>query len=258
MRTAALSTANDRLIDLDVMYGPLTDTHGIIRNIIGFGVDITDRKQAEQQIKTALEEKEVLLKEIHHRVKNNLQIVSSLLYLQVRKTDNQELQAVLQESRSRILSMSLIHQKLYQSTDLAHIKFSDYARDLTQTLFRTYGVGPAKVGLSIEGNGLTLDIDHAVPCGLIMNEVVSNSLKYAFPQRRRGNVHIELQQDQTKQHHLILSDNGVGFPEGFDLRSRSSLGMTLIERLTEQLQGRMERQSSAQGTTYHIAFPKKL
>jgi PAS domain S-box-containing protein len=237
---------------------PLQGDDGKVVGLLGATLDITAHKQVEEQLRASLQEKEVLLREIHHRVKNNLQIISSLLYLQAQKTDNQGLRNMLQESRNRIVSMSLIHEKLYQVTDLARITFTDYARELAQALFRSYGVNQANVALTIKGNDLTLDINRAVPCGLIINEVVSNSLKYAFPKGRRGAIRLALRLDQAQQCHFILSDNGVGMPQDFESRPRSSLGLTLIERLAEQLQGTLERSSSAQGTTYRLTFPREV
>ncbi len=213
-------------------------------------------KDLRDQINSRMHEKEVLLTEIHHRVKNNLQIVSSLLYLQSRNTDDPVARSMLQESRNRIVAMSLIHQKLYQTTDFARIQFANYARELTLALLQSYGRTQAEVALTSESDDTTLAVTLAVPCGLILNEVVSNSLKYAFPDKRGGTIHIAFHQDATARYHLTMSDNGVGFPADFTTRRRSSLGITLIDRLVEQLRGTLERSTSPDGTRYHISFPQ--
>jgi two-component sensor histidine kinase len=234
----------------------LRDAEGRPRRMLGAITDITDQKRTEEQLRTSVQEKEVLLREIHHRVKNNLQIVSSLLYLQSRKTDNAQVHIMLQESRDRIRAMSLIHQKLYQSADFARIQFAGYADELTREILRSHGVAQAKVAIEIEGNGLMLSLNHAVPCGLILSEVVTNSLKYAFPNNRRGTIRIALRQEAAGWCQLIISDTGVGLPVDFSTRRQSSLGVTLIERLVGQMQGKLERESSSAGTCYRISFPQ--
>ncbi|NOT58276.1 MAG: PAS domain-containing protein, partial [Deltaproteobacteria bacterium] len=230
------------------------DTQGKLARFFGALIDISEQKKIEQQLRDALNERETLLREIHHRVKNNLQVIASLLYLQARRTDSLESQHVLQESRDRIVAMSLIHQKLYRSTNLSRINFTDYARDLVTTLFRSYGVTTARVSLVIPDSDMTLAINQAVSCGIIINEVVSNALKYAFPHDRHGTLFIECQQDPHHRYHLILRDDGVGLPADFETRSQLSLGITLIKRLTEQLHGTLNYSSSAQGTVYHLTF----
>jgi two-component sensor histidine kinase len=165
---------------------------------------------------------------------------------------------VLQESRDRILAMSLIHQKLYQSTNLSRINFADYARELVRALLLVYGDTAARVTLVIPPSEVTLDVSQAVPCGIIIHEVVSNALKYAFPHERRGTIHVELQQDSDNQCHLLFWDDGVGLPPDFETRARSSLGTTLIKRLADQLQGTLEYHSSPQGVRYHLTFPQPI
>ena len=222
-------------------------TQGILR-------DITERILSEEKVKASLQEKEILLKEIHHRVKNNLQVISSLLYLQSRKSRDENVQTMFLESQNRIASMALIHEKLYQSTDLAHLSFVEYVRDMAGPLFHAYGVEHAQVTLAVEDNGLALDINNAVPCGLIINEIVSNSLKYAFPDQRAGKISITLSLESDERFNLTLSDDGAGLPADFQQRSAASLGSKLIERLVEQIHGKVERSSSAQGTRYVISF----
>jgi len=202
--------------------------------------DITDRKQAEEQIKSSLKEKEVLLKEIHHRVKNNLQIVSSLLYLQSRKTSDDQVLSVLRESQTRVRSMALIHEKLYQCGDLANINLGDYIRSLTSYLLNSYGVASHMVNLKINVESAPLGLDRAIPCGLIINELVSNALKYAFPQGRRGEIFVNLLRDGDDKLVLMVKDNGIGLPEGLDVTDTPSLGLQLVSTLVKQLDGTME------------------
>jgi PAS domain S-box-containing protein len=202
--------------------------------------DITDRKQAEEQIRASLKEKEVLLKEIHHRVKNNLQIVSSLLYLQSRKTSDDQVLSVLRESQTRVRSMALIHEKLYQCNDLANINLADYVRSLTSYLLNSYGVASHMVKLSVNVETAPIGLDRAIPCGLIINELVSNALKYAFPQGRRGEILVDLQRDGGGKLILAVKDNGVGLPEDMDITDTPSLGLQLVNTLVKQLDGTIE------------------
>src|SRR5271157_186680 len=202
--------------------------------------DITDRKQAEEQIKASLKEKEVLLKEIHHRVKNNLQIVSSLLYLQSRKTSDDQVLSVLRESQTRVRSMALIHEKLYQCDDLANINLGDYIRSLTSYLLNSYGVASNMVGLKINVESAPLGLDRAIPCGLIINELVSNALKYAFPQGRKGEIFVNLLRDGDGKLILMVKDDGVGLPEDLEIADAPSLGLQLVNTLVRQLDGTIE------------------
>ena len=201
---------------------------------------ITDRKRAEEQIRASLKEKEVLLKEIHHRVKNNLQIVSSLLYLQSRKTSDDQVLTVLRESQTRVRSMALIHEKLYQCEDLANINLGDYIRSLTNYLFTSYGVASHMVKLHVNVDSAPLGLDRAIPCGLIINELVSNALKYAFPNGRRGEILVDLLHGGDGKLVLTVKDNGVGLPGGMDITDTPSLGLQLVNTLVKQLDGTIE------------------
>ncbi len=218
----------------------------------GIVEDTTERKQAQDKICTSLEEKETLLREIHHRVKNNLQIVSSLLRSQSRQVGDETLKQLLKESENRITSMSIIHEKLYQSENLAAINFKEFIRSLSHTLFRSYGTTNITLKMDIED--MQLPIDTAVPCGLIINELVSNSLKYAFPRGQGGEVDIGLHRIDGGEVELMVSDNGVGMPEDIDIRNTESLGMHLVMILGEnQLNGRVDLDRSA-GTVFRIRF----
>ena len=217
--------------------------------------EITSRQQAESQIKASLKEKEVLLKEIHHRVKNNLQIISSLLKLQSRHTDNSQTLEMFKESQSRIRTMALIHEKLYQSNDLARVNFGEYIVNLAANLFRSYELHSTQVKPLISVENIFLEIDVAVPCGLIINELVSNSLKYAFTPGSSGEIKIELYAENEQDLALIVSDNGVGLPEGLDWQNLKSLGLQLVNNLVEQLGGDVKL-SRKFGTQFKITFPR--
>lgn len=225
--------------------------------------DITEHKKAEEQIKASLAEKEVLLKEIHHRVKNNLGIVSSLLQMQCRRTQDPQATAILRDSQNRIASIALVHEKLYRSEDLANINFAQYIPDLTTHLFDSYNVSSASVQLNIQVDDVSLDIETAIPCGLIINELVSNALKYAFPDNRQGEIKLRLYQEckfcleQQQQQTLILiiRDNGIGLPQDFNSNKTKTLGITLVYGLVKQLRGSIEI-NSQQGTEFKISFTK--
>lgn len=217
--------------------------------------DISDRKKSMEQIRRSLEEKETLLKEIHHRVKNNLQIISSLLRMQSRRPLDESTLILFQESQNRVQSMALIHEQLYQSPDLSQIDFGDYIRSLTDNLFRCYGVSQKAISLNIETNGLKLSLDTAIPCGLIINELVSNSLKYAFPKNQCGKISISLEKNVDNTVTLRVSDSGIGIPESIDWQNTNSLGLRIVHNLTRQLKGKINL-ACDYGTTFYINFAK--
>jgi PAS domain S-box-containing protein len=229
------------------------EAEGRVSHYQGILVDITARKQAEEQLKASLQEKEVLLKEIHHRVKNNLQVVSSLLDLQADYITDEPAHLILQESQNRIKSMALIHERLYRSNDLARINFAEYVEDLIHHLLRSYGNLTGRVSLQHYIAPVSLSIETAIPCGLIINELVSNALKYAFPQGRAGVIEVELQVSDQRQLLLTVKDNGIGLPTGIDFRRVKSLGLTLVMTLVKQLKGNIEFHSQS-GTEFEIAF----
>ncbi|MEH1864252.1 MAG: PAS domain S-box protein [Nostoc sp.] len=220
--------------------------------------DITEHKQAEEKIKASLKEKEVLLKEIHHRVKNNLGIVSSLLQMQCRRTKDPVVTDVLRDSQNRIASIALVHEKLYRSEDLADIDFAQYIPDLTTHLFDSYNVNSSQIHLNIQVDEASLDIETAIPCGLIINELVSNALKYAFVGNTfvgniRGEIEVKFYQESESIFTLIIRDNGLGLPENFDSKKSKTLGITLVQGLVKQLRGKLEIKSH-QGTQFKITF----
>jgi len=216
--------------------------------------DITERKQADEQIKRSLKEKEVLLKEIHHRVKNNLQVISSLLRLQSGYAQGEErTQAYLLESQNRVRLMALIHEKLYHSQDLARIDFNDYLLSLVAMLFRSYGTHSSAVSWEIHVDRVFLNIDAAIPVGLLVNEFVSNSLKYAFPGNRPGKIHVDFRTAPNDEYLLACRDDGVGLPGDFDLDKVSTLGLRLVKILTSQLGGELTFRRNG-GTEFEITF----
>jgi PAS domain S-box-containing protein len=215
--------------------------------------DITERKQAEECIKASLEEKEILLKEVHHRVKNNLQIVSSLLYLQAARTEHSGAVSALRESQNRIRSMALIHERLYQSPNLASVDMGEYTRTLVSDLRHSHKATDSPVQLALNIEDIPLAVTEAIPCGLIINELVSNALKHAFPDGRTGQITIELKRNDDDSCLLLVSDDGIGIPEAVDFRNASSLGLTLINSLVKQLDGTVEL-DRRRGTSFRISF----
>jgi two-component sensor histidine kinase/CheY-like chemotaxis protein len=211
-----------------------------------------ERKRSEYRIMAALNEKEVLLKEIHHRVKNNLQIISSLLKLQSRNVTDKQTSDLFMESQNRIRSMALIHEKLYQSSDLTNIDFKGYVSDLVTNLFQSYGANTGKVALKKEIDDISLGIELAIPCGLIINELVSNAMKYAFPNGKKGEIKVSLHLFEENDIQLTVSDNGIGIPKDFRLENAESLGLHLVNILAEdQLKGEIELDRS-KGTKFSI------
>jgi PAS domain S-box-containing protein len=211
-----------------------------VRAIVVNYRDITERKQAEEEIKQSLREKEVLLKEIHHRVKNNLQVISSLLKLQSRSVKDKRVAEMFSESLNRVKSMALVHERLYQSKDMARLNMAEYIRMLTPHLCRSLGVRAKDVLVTIDAEDAWLGIDTAVCCGLLINELVSNSLTHAFPSGKGGEIRIRFGPQPNQTYALIVSDNGVGFPNHVDIRNPQSLGLQLVSALTNQLGATME------------------
>jgi len=209
-----------------------------------FNIDITEHKKSQENMTAALKEKEVLLREVHHRVKNNLQVISSLLNLQSGYITDQRSRELFKECQTRVRSMSLIHERLYQAESLSRLSFSGYARALVEDLFHSYGLDREKVSYSLDIIDRPMKIDTAIPCGLIVNELVSNSLKYAFPSYqqigRQGLIKIALVGGDDGSLTLSVRDNGVGLPQGFDIEKVGSLGLQLVATLVQQLDGKLE------------------
>lgn len=216
-------------------------------------LDITEAKHAEERISAALAEKEVLLREIHHRVKNNLQVISALLDLQSDYIRDEQSLGFFRESRDRIKTMALVHERLYNSTDMASIDFGEYVRNLAAHLSFSYVDDPDRIALKVDVAELSLGIEEAIPCGLIINELVSNSLKHAFPGGRRGVISVDCRTDGEGLVMLGIRDNGVGFPDGLDFRNTETLGLQIVILLTKQLRGTIE-QRNVQGASFSLRF----
>ncbi len=229
------------------------DNNGNIIETLGSGVDITEHRAAEEKIRKSLEEKEMLIKEIHHRVKNNMTVISSLLKLQADKVRDEKYKEMFNDSIGRIQSMAFIHEKLYRSEDLARVNFSAYIKDMVRNMFASYGLSPGRVTLNMEVEDIRIGIDNAIPLGLIVNELISNSLKHAFPESREGEVRVTLSTDNKNETALTISDNGAGFPEGLDFRKSESLGLNLVTALTRQIQGNIDLNRET-GTEFRITF----
>ncbi|MGB3480143.1 MAG: PAS domain S-box protein [bacterium] len=215
--------------------------------------DITDRKQAEKKLKASLKEKEVLLRELHHRVKNNMQIISSLINLQTRYLKDKKAVRMFKESQDRIRSMALVHEKLYQSENLTQIDIGGYISELTNQIRRSHIINPEMIKLNIKVKEMFLNINTAIPCGLVINELASNAFKYAFPSNRKGEIVIELFLDKDGLVTLIVKDDGIGFPEDIDVHNTETLGLQLVNALVEQLNGTIELDRSS-GTAFKIRF----
>ena len=215
--------------------------------------EITERELAEDRIKASLDEKEVLLREINHRVKNNLQIISSLLNLQSRGIQDEKALRSFEVSQERIRAMALIHEKFYRSDDLAKIDFGEFISSLAADLGNTYGLGQQRIELKIDAEEILLGVDTAIPCGLIVNELVSNSLKHAFQGRERGEISIRLRTEES-QHTMVVKDNGVGFPPDFDIAQVDSLGLTIVKALANQMGGQVTLLSK-DGANTEVNFP---
>ena len=221
--------------------------------LTAFVRDISERVETEKQLRQALQEREVLLGEIHHRVRNNLQIISSLLNLQARTTDDQFVRQAFDESQSRVQSMALIHQQLYEANSFSAIDLGDYVRRLAGHLFRSFGDSCGHVRLDIDIEGVVLAVDRAVPCGLIINELLSNSLKYAFLDKRPGRIYVRAEQQADESVVLAIGDDGPGLPREVGLWNTKTLGLRLVRTLVRQIDGELEL-GEPPGAKFRIRF----
>jgi len=220
--------------------------------------EIIKRKRIEKKIKASLDEKELLLKEIHHRVKNNLQFICSLLSLKSQQFEDEKIRGIFNECRDRVRSMALIHEKMMSSRDFGNVDFPEYIKELTNSLYRSFKIDPDDIILNVNVEDIALGIDLAIPFGLIINELLSNSLKYAFPPSRKakGRIDITLKTNSDDEIELNFGDNGVGIPKDFDIKTTKTLGLRLVTILIEdQLMGKCEL-DGRQGTKFRIRFKK--
>ena len=217
--------------------------------------DITERKQAEERIHASLREKEILLREVHHREKNNLQVISGLLELQASSIGNPDLTGMLNQSQSRIQAMALVHEKLYASKDFARIDCAGYVGALSQDLFQSHKINPGKIDLIIQTDGVYVDINKAIPCGLVLNELISNALKHAFPGDRHGELQIIIREEKNTEMEIVVRDNGLGLPDDVNIHQPRTMGLNLVNGLVKkQLKGQMEVRRD-NGTEIRIKFP---
>jgi PAS domain S-box-containing protein len=230
---------------------PLT---GEIEGVVEFVRDITPQKKAEELIQKSLEEKEILLQEIHHRVKNNLQIIISLLRLQASSEEDARLINMFRECQNRIMAMAFVHEKLYQSRDFTRVNFTQYIHDFAQELGTAFGVQKKGIELITELEEIELDINRAIPCGLIFNELLTNAIQHAFPGKKKGEIIIRLQREDKDQISFEVRDSGVGLPDNFDLDMPKTLGLMLVKSLTAQINGHLVIDRT-NGTGFKIIFP---
>ena len=214
---------------------------------------VAERERVEETFKASLRQQEVLLREVNHRIKNNLQIISSLLDIQAGSVEDPHIVEMFMDIQNRVISMALIHETLYQSGNLRMVNFAVYIRTLAEQIFRSYNIATDRIALQIRADEVMLDTNQAIPCGLILNELLSNCLKHAFPGERRGEVYIELRSDAAAQVTMLVRDTGIGLPSGMDSSHPETLGLQLVYSLTEQLGGRLETESN-DGTTVKLTF----
>ncbi|MFD0798257.1 sensor histidine kinase [Maribacter chungangensis] len=210
--------------------------------------------RSKQELTVQMEEKETLLKEVHHRVKNNLQTVSSLLSLQARNVEEAKMKTLLKSTQNRVISMAMVHEMLYMRNDISQIEYKSYVQELSEYLIRSIKGLDSKVQLKIDIPDIKLGIDTAIPLGLLINEAVTNALKYGFADEEEGEIYIVLKKELDKQYVLNIGDNGKGFPETITYKNSKSLGLKLIHNLTRQLKGTIQKDSSKKGTNYIIRF----
>lgn len=238
---------------VDIMLSPMETADG--RMVLTVVRDVTERRRVEQRVRDSLREKEVLLQEIHHRVKNNLAVISSLFYLQSTRTTDESIIAILTESQDRVRSMALVHETLYRSGNLSSVNFADYAVSLCEELERGHRLPNRTIEFRTELEPLHMNIDIAVPCGLILNELVTNSLKHAFPSDRDGHISLTMNRDGEGRGQLVVSDNGVGPGLAARPGGRGTLGLRLVESLTRQIDGTFEMRDLSPGTRATLVMP---
>jgi PAS domain S-box-containing protein len=247
---------NDELVPIEISISLMKDANNRKLGYVIIGRDVSERKRIEKEIRKSLGEKELLLKEIHHRVKNNLQVIHSILSLQSRYVESPEIIKMIEESQDRIKSMSFIHEYLYQSDDLSKIDMNHYIEKLCEYLHLSYSGSDKDIKIKMDCQNVKVDIQIATPCGLIINELVSNSLKHAFKDQDQGEIQIEFKRDARDRYRLKISDNGIGNPNKINFEKASTLGIRLIKILTEQLHGDISFDST-KGTECIIQFSHK-
>ncbi len=249
---------NGQVKDIEVGDAPITYNGQQAVQIVAR--DISERKKLEEDLKNSLKEKDLMMKEIHHRVKNNLMVIQSLLNLQSRYIKDTAARDIFKDSQNRAKSMAMIHESLYQSTDLKRIEFSDYINTLAKNLFYSYAADPKRVKMDVDVDEVMLDVNTAIPLGLILTELLSNCFKYAFPGDRKGEIKVDFHpyvDNGVNKLRLKVSDNGIGLPEGFDPEKSDSLGLMLIYSLSEQINATLTLDTTV-GTTFEISFEEEI
>ncbi|MHC1697317.1 MAG: sensor histidine kinase [Geobacteraceae bacterium] len=231
------------------------DRGDLSKGVTFTALDITDRKGMEDQLRNSLKEKEILLREVHHRVKNNLQVIFSLIDWQSDYIQDPDSLGLLKECQNRIQSMALVHEELYRAKDFANFDFGEYIKNLVGSLYQSYMVPGEKISFTINAQNIALEIDQAIPCGMIINELVSNAIKHAFPDGRSGTICVEVQECGEQQVLLAVADNGVGLPSTLDHRGSETLGLQLVCLLAEQLHGKADFQRE-NGTRFEFVFQR--
>lgn len=244
------------LLSANVTVSLVRDANNSPNYFVAVFEDITERKEHELQLEESIKEKEVLLKEVHHRVKNNMQVISSILNLQSSYIDDETALSILRESQDRIKSMSFVHESLYQSKTLSEVNFSEYIKNIAGNLFHSYGRPEGGISLQFELEEVFLNLDTSIPCGLIINEVVSNSLKYAFEGMAKGIIKIEFSKLANGSLKLIVGDDGIGLPSNFDIENAETLGLQLVTTLVTQVSGVLEIKTN-NGTQFCIVFKEQ-
>ena len=244
------------LINANVTVSLVKDANGSPNYFVAVFEDITERKEYERQLEESISEKEVLLKEVHHRVKNNMQVISSILNLQSSYVDDETALSILRESQDRIKSMSFVHESLYQSNTLSEVNFAGYIQNIAKNLYHSYGRPGGAIHLEFDLEEIYLNLDTSIPCGLIINEIVSNSLKYAFEGMESGTITIKFSKLSDGRLKLIVSDNGIGLPNDFDIENADSLGLQLVTTLITQIGGELEL-TTKKGTEFSIVFKEQ-
>lgn len=244
------------LISANVTVSLVKDAGGNPNYFVAVFEDITERKVYEKQLKESITEKEVLLKEVHHRVKNNMQVISSILNLQSSYVSDESALSILRESQDRIKSMSFVHESLYQSKTLSEVNFAEYIQNIVRNLYHSYANPEKRIELIFELDKIDLNLDTSIPCGLIINEIVSNSLKYAFEGRDSGKLIVRFSKQDDGLLNLMITDDGIGLPKDFDIETAESLGLQLVTTLATQISGELEIDTEA-GTSIGVKFKEQ-
>jgi PAS domain S-box-containing protein len=242
-------------IPIEIGLNPMVTREGAF--VLSSVVDITERKRMDEALRGQLREREVLLQEVHHRVKNNLQVISSLINLQLTSMTDGPALGALRECSSRVQAIGLIHEQLYQAQDFARVAFSEYTQNLASAVFRTAGVNPAAVSLELDIDPISVAVDTAIPCGLILSELITNALKHGYPEDARGVVRVELKHSDDGWLQLRVQDDGIGLPDGFDPRRCNSLGMHLILTLVDQIHAEFTF-ASDNGSQFSLRFKDSI